>query len=459
MPSHVDTITVDAGMEFEEPVPPKKVRRAVVLGEVLGLTLRRTNAAETNFDPTGKYRETRVALPNWKPGGIEELFGFECCEALDPVIVGQDDSDKATITYQVSTDGGTTWLTWDAGSSAWVEATGVLDDFFVDKTTLDKNLSLIPFNDERQIRLRVKLTPGSNGRQRPALLWTTLYHSVRLDLYEDVTRSLKRYIDGAIQVPMFYCQEGLSAANSVTIPTSTSDPATGGLGEIGYDVDVAEPIKVYNLTNDPGRLIDLFGGLSGRTVTFIGPQTGQVEVQFVGIPSVFIGAEEFFQLSKIPSVVVVVDRMEDYDLIRTFQGEKERSIANLKGRFQEARVPYNIYASVRVQSSLKREALQMMDALSRILDKGDVFPSVALGENYCVLEQTNQVEEDRVAQGLFVGNLTLRIYGKVWLKAPAQTLDLVQQTKLLVGAQVSCNLNLPPHLRNVYREQTTVDGS
>jgi hypothetical protein len=457
MASRTDPIADSFGMAFEAPVPPKTARRAVVIPEI-GLTLRRLNAAETAYDPAGKYLETRVELPNWKPGGVESLYGFACCEFLEPVLPNQPDADKATVGYQISNDDGLTWLTWDPGTTAWVVATGVLADSFVDKDTLDMHLPTVPFAAERQIRLRAKLTPGNNGRQRPVLKWTTIYHAVDLNLYEDVSRSIKRFIDAYIKVPMFYLAE-TSASPSVTIPTSTSDPATAGATEPGFDVKIEEPIRVFNLTTDPGRLNDIFGTITGRTVSFLGPQTGKVEVEFVGVPDVFIGAEEFFQLSKIPSVVVTVDRLEDYDLIRTFEPERERSKARCVGRNQPPRIHYNIYVSVRVQSSLKREALMMTDAISRILDKGDIFPSVALGDDYCVLEQTNQVSEDRVAQGLFVGNVTLRVLGKVWLKDPSQDIALVKKVNTLVGAQVSCNLNLPPHLRNVYRETSTIDGS
>jgi len=455
MPTRADPITWDAGMEFEVPMPPKTAERAVVLPEV-GLTLRRLDAGETRYDPSGRYLETRVALPNWEPGGIESLFGFESIAGVDPVIRGQTDADKAQVNYQVSVDGGVTWLTWDG--MAWVEATGVLADVFVAAITVDQRIPLLPLAFPRQIRLRAKLTPGASGRQRPVLRRTNIFHTVRLDLYEDVTRSIKRHIDGQIRVPMFFIAEGLIGATDIAIPTGSSDPATAGAGEPGYDVQVIEPVRVFNLTTDPGRLINLFGGLVGRTVSFVGPQTGKVEVQFTGVPEVFIGAEEFFQLSKIPSVVVVADRVEDYDLINTFAPERERSIGRGEGRLQPARVPYNIFVSVRVQSSLKREALQMKDAISRILYKGDEFRSVALGDHYCVLDQQSQVEEDRVAQGLFVGNITLRILGKVWLKDPTEA-PLVRSVHMIVGAEVSCNLNLPSHLRNVYREASVMEGA
>lgn len=457
MPSRTDPFTTDRGLVFEAPMLPATVERAFVHPQ-FGLTLRRLNQAETAFSSAGKYRETVVELPNWSLEGLADLYGFDVIEAIEPFIAGQDPLDTAKIGYQISNDGGTVWLVWDDGSSAWVPAVGVLDGVYNDRSIVDEHLLAFPTPTlPRQIRIRARLTPGAGGRQRPFLQTTGICYEARLNLYEDVTRSLKRYVDGAIQLPKVFIAE-LAGASDVTIPTSSSDPSVQP-SELGYDVTVAEPITVYNLTTDPHRTQNLFGSLGGvgnRTITFLGVQTGKVEINFVGIPDVFIGAEEFFQLSKIPSVVITFDRAEQYGLIRTEQRAVERSVARGVARIRPPRVPYLLFAAVRVQSSLKHEALLMKDAISRILDKGDVFSSVAIGDHYCVMSQTAQVAEDQVAKGLFVGNVTLKILGKVWLKAPTEV-RLVEKVVLQVGAEFTCNLNLPPHLRNVYREEMDVE--
>lgn len=459
MPARTDPFTTGRNLIFEAPMLPATVERAFVHPQ-FGLTLRRLNQAETSFSSAGKYRETVVELPNWSLEGLAELFSFDVLEAIEPFIEGQDPLDRARIGYQLSNDGGTTWLLWDDGSSAWVPAVGVLDGVYNDLDTVDKHIPAFPtLTLPRQIRIRVRLTPGASGRQRPLLRTTGICYESRLNLYEDVTRSLKRYVDGAIRLPKVFIAE-LTGGTSVTIPTSSSDPSVQP-SELGYDVTVAEPITVYNLTTDPNRNQNLFGSLGGvgnRTITFLGAQTGKVEINFVGIPEVFIGAEEFFQLSKIPSVVITFDRLEQYGLIRTEQQAVEKSIARRVARIRPPRVPYLLFCSVRVQSSLKHEALLMKDALSRILDKGDVFTSVAIGDHYCVMSQTAQVAEDQVAKGLFVGNVTLKILGKVWLKA-ATEVPLVEKVVMQVGAEFTCNLNLPPHLRNVYREQMDVEAA
>ncbi|HUU59212.1 MAG TPA: hypothetical protein VMZ50_06695, partial [Phycisphaerae bacterium] len=119
-------------------------------------------------------------------------------------------------------------------------------------------------------------------------------------------------------------------------------------------------------------------------------------------------------------------------------------------------VPFIINATVRVQSSLKRQANQMTDAICRILDKGDIFPSAGLGDHYCVMENISQVQEDQLAKGLYVGAVNLKILGKVWKKPAPEPTELVQEIVCSVTAQFTCNLNLPPHLRNVYREATVI---
>jgi hypothetical protein len=456
MPTREGKLRTDAGLVFEAPVPPETTGKGVLIPDV-GLTLRKLDAMKTKYDPTGSYFETIVELPNWKAEGITELYGFECTERLQPVIANQPDSDKATVGYQLSNDDGATWYVWD--NTAWSMAIGVLDGVFNDKKTVDERINLFPFSAtaDRQVRLRAKLTPGASGRQRPILRSFIIYNSIKMDLYEDVSRSIKRYLDEEFRIPMCFISVA-SGDTSVTIPTSSSNP-TVQPSEPGFDVNIEEPAEVYNLTTDPQRLVNLFSGLSGRIITFLGPQTGTLETQFTGAPDIFIGAEEFFQLSKIPSVAITVDRLEQYNRIRYWEHEQERSIGRGVGRNIRPRQYYWVYVTIRVQSSLKQQSRRMVDAISRILDKSDEFPSVDLGDNYCVYDQTNELQEDRIADGLFVGTVNLKILGKAWLKDPEPEIELVQDIRILTSSQFTCNLNLPPHLRNVYREESTVDGT
>lgn len=456
MPTRLDQLLGDEGMLFEPPILPETAEKAVLLPK-FGVTLRKLNDEKTRYDPSGRYYETIVDLANWSANGLTSLFGFELDEFVDPNIPGVPLAQRAKLGFQLSNDDGASWLIWQDGPDAWVPAVGVLANVFNDKEIVDRRIPLFPLCN-RQVRLRVKLTPGVGGRQRPVLRQTMIYNRHDMDIYEDVTRSIKRYIDGAIQLPMFFYAEIATPSQTIEIERDT-----------GLDVTVVEPIRVYNLTTDPGKCVNLFaslGGCKNRTVTLTSPQIGQLEVQFIGVPDVFIGAEDFFQISKIPSIVAIINTIECYLELRSWPPETERAVARGEGRLQFSRLFYIIRGTIRSQSALKREALQMSDGLLRILDQGQEFPSVASGEDYCIMENEGSLSEDRVAQGLFVTAVNLKILGKMWLNVgPTEepnllvengVTPLVKSVNVFVGAENSCNLNLPKHLRRVYREELPI---
>lgn len=455
MPAQLDLLKADEDMIFEEPQAPATARRAVLLPGT-GLTLRKLDVDETVYDPSGRYKETTVILKNWRAEGLERLFGFETPFFLEPELPNLPEAQQAKLRYQLSNDNGQTWLVWQDGPDAWVPAVGSLANIYNDLFTVDRRFPLFPLCAPNQVRIKVRLTPGANGIQRPVLCNTLIYNDHEKDLMEDVSRSLKRFLDSELTVPMFFNGEIATPSTTVCIER-----------DAGLDVKIEEPIKVFNIKNDPCKQFDLFSGLGedGRTVTMLGPQVGQVEVKFTGRPEVFIGAEEFFQISKIPSVVVFVNNMEGYTDIRTWVPDRQRSISRGVGKNELARLYYFISVTVRAQSSLRREALLMIDKISEIIDWGEVFDSVAGGDHYCVMEQQQLVTEHRVEQGLFVTALSAKIMGGIWLRPDDDKANvfeelgltpLVQEVRTHVGAEFTCNLNLPKHARRVYRERSTI---
>jgi hypothetical protein len=453
MPAQLDLLKADANIIFEDPIAPATATRAVLLPGY-GLTLRKLDPEERVYAPDGKYLETIVILQNWLAEGLESLFAFEAPFVLDPEIADQKEEDKAKLLYQLSNDGGTTWFVWQDGPDAWVPATGSLETVFNDLEMVDRRLPLFPLCAPRQVRIKVKLIPGAKGRQRPVLCNTLIYNDHEKDLMEDVSRSLKRFLDREFTVPMTYNGEIATPSTTLCIEK-----------DAGLDVKIEEPIKVFNLKNDPCKQFNLFSSLAedGRTITMLGPQVGQVEVKFAGRPEVFIGAEEFFQISKIPSVVVFVNNMVGYTDIRTWVPDRQRSISRGVGKLELARIFFFIFVTIRAQSSLRRESLQMIDKLSEIIDWGTVFPSVAGGDHYCVMEQQTHVTEHRVEQGLFVTALNAKIMGSIWLRPGDNEANvykelgltpIVKEVHTHVGSEFSCNLNLPKHVRRVYRERS-----
>jgi hypothetical protein len=455
MPTRVDALGTDEFLEFEEPIAPATVHRAVLLSPY-GLTLRRVNQEETEFDPAGRYKETTVILENWRAEGLTHLFGFEPTFVIDPELADQEESDKATVLFQLSNDGGTTWYIWQDGPDKWVPAVGLLEDEFNSVEMVDRRIPLFPLCAPNQVRLKAKFIPGRGGLQRAVLCNTIIYYDCEKDLMEDVSRSLKRYLDSEFCMPMFYNAELGIPSQTVCIER-----------DAGLDVQIKEPIKVFNTKSDPCKQINLFSGIEpdGRTIRMLEQQTGHVEVRFTGKPEVFIGAEDFFEISKIPSLVVFVDRMNAYTDIRVWAPEFQRSISRSVGKIELARIFYFIFITIRAQSSLRREALMMIDKVSELIDYGSTFDSVACGDHYCVMEQQQHVTEHRVEQGLYVTALSAKLMGHIYLRPGDDEANvlieqgvtpLVREVNLRVGAEFSCNLNLPKHLRRRYRERTTL---
>lgn len=445
MPVHVYCMR-ESGVGVE-PALPGKAERAVTDPDI-GTSLVKLNLDETQYAADGKYYESWATTPNLVGEKIKDLFGLQVFWLPFPEIPNLPESEMASVALQVSNDGGATWLVWQDSSSAWVPATGILDGFYNDVETVDRRIPLLQWTDPHQIMFKIRMTPGAGGYQRPLVFALALYNTHDMDISEDCARSVKRYLDRTINVPMYYMAELGSPSSSITIDDG-----------IGLDVTVAEPITVYNLTVDPARNINLFSSLGGpnnRTIALLSPQTGQLEVRFRGVPDVFIGAEEFFQISKMPSVVVFTPRMAQYNATRHWEPEAEISKARGEARQTKPRQLYKIEMSIRVQSSLNREARQMTDAIARILDKGDFFYSVANGEKYCVIDQSSSVREDRVAQGIWVGAVNIVLFGKMWFGEPEDAY-LVREIILWVGGQHTCNLLLPEHLRRVYRERTVIE--
>lgn len=446
MPIRVESLADPTGVVIETPTPPGVADRAVVIPEE-GVTLVRLDVDRDRYAADGKYYEGVIQVPNWIANGLTGYFGFETFGYVDPVIPGLPAAQAANLAFQLSNDDGATWRIWVDGPDAWVPAVGPLEGVFNDEAMVDRRIPIFPFISPKQLKIRVKLIPGANGLQKPVLQNIYIYNNHTMDIYEDVTRSMKRYLDANVAVSMHYMAELASPSLTVTIEK-----------DVGLDVRVMEPITVYNLGVDPGRNINLFaslGGPDGRTVAMVGPQIGQVEINFTGAPDVFVSAEDFLNISKIPSIVIYVTRLEQYLDIKSWAPERERSLSRMEGKSQTARVYYKITAVVRVQSSLKREALRMTDVLSRILDQGGVFNSVASGEGYGILEQLNEVSEDRIAQGLYVGAITILIMGKIWLHGE-EAEHLVSEVGLSIGSEHTCNLLLPAHLRRVYREKVEI---
>lgn len=412
MPQHHIMLTTPERVTIELPVLPAMVERAVLICNFRGLQLRRLNADETAFELLGKYRPAKVVLENFKANALAELYGFQAQEITTGDFGG-------SVGYQLSNDNGTSWLVWDDAFSAWVPPIG---DVFMSAALVDRRIPQFPLTSARQLRVRVLLTPTADGKKTPKLDRVTFYVEHQYDFQEDLVRSLKHYLEQRIQVSAKFYDEAASPVTTVTV-------------EVDW-AQVLEPIRVYNLTTDPDRTANLFASVLGKVITLAAPQVGALEVAFVGVPKVFIAADEDFQLSTIPSIVINVPTIVERRELRNGNGEVDRATERREARTRVGRVFFDATTLLGCQSALKREALVMADAIVRIMSQDRVVPSEAIGEDMTVVTALPVSQADQVGRALYASNVSVALGGKAWL-APGERKNIALDIRARVHPVVT----------------------
>lgn len=191
------------GLEFEVPVPPKIERAFRLCGQAV--TLRKLALDETSYDPLGKYVESVVVLQNHKANALKELFAFRADEVLEGGQAGGE------IGYQLSNDGGATWLALDTAGPAWVPAVGAFATVYEDQLDVSRYIGTFPLTPQKQVRIRARLTPTANGRRRPELRAVVLSVEYDYDFQEDLARSLKHHLEPLVRVRMKWVDNAVAA--------------------------------------------------------------------------------------------------------------------------------------------------------------------------------------------------------------------------------------------------------
>jgi len=425
------------------------------------LKLRRLNAAQTQYDPFGRYYETTVILPNWKPQALRGLFGFYPMEItwggvgpsanvspsyfgygafangaplVEPTLVpyghgtglhplgpdhhypdvfgfgfrvgdGRMKSYEygGSVTYRLSPDDGATWLVWDTG--AWQEAVGPLATRWNTVFEADEGFNVFPFNrSDPQIRLAVKLTPSTDGQRTPGLQGVLYFVDYRYNHNEDMFRSVKRYLDGILAVS-----------------TKWTDPSANGVTTFQVDHNwdhLTSPVEVFNLTDDPTMTTNLYSALTGdgRGIILSSPQTGVLSAELFAVPRVFITAEEIFYNTNNPSVVAFIPTATEERELR--QGHLLNEISN--GR-RVARATYHqTYhrSTIRLTSFSNKhhEAVAMNDALERALTQYRDLTSLALDTVFAIVGASPMDDLNRVGTALYAKNFQIEVVARTFLR-------------------------------------------
>jgi len=141
-----------------------------------------------------------------------------------------------------------------------------------------------------------------------------------------------------------------------------------------------------------------------------------IEANFMARPPVYIAAEEFMQLSSIPSIVVQLMNVKERRDMRWGNDEIDWALARRRARRNVHRVWFDSEFRISCQSDLRAETIRMSDAVNRALTHHQFITSLANGDDMPVPYATPLSGSDRIAQGLYVRDYVCTVYGKTWLR-------------------------------------------
>lgn len=363
------------------------------------LRLSKLDPTFTNWSYHGKYYESSAILDTKKAEAVKSVYGFLADISENGGLVG----------FRISSDGGTTWYGWSG--AAWV-AGGP----FASMGDIDRNISSWSFSGDREFSVQVKITPSPDASATPIIRRVCIFAEMPFGFIEDIERSLSTYLLNKVRVPLRYGFVA-NANPSVDIP-----------GPAG----IFQPIGVYNLDVDPGKMTNLFGSLVGRTVNFAVPQTGRVLVEYSGQVPVHIDTDEDFQIADRLAIVVRTPTSVEARIMRDDGDSVEKLLGGRDlgwGVKPFARVsPNRIWFDCSVVLSCystqaeggKRESAAIADAVDAAFEearhsKSFLIFSRACGEPFQLLDKTPVTIADRVVDKIFERRVAISLGGKSWI--------------------------------------------
>jgi len=405
---HHELFTQTGLFVMQPPTAPGGSERACII-PALGLTLRKLSADEMAFDAAGNYLQSWAVLPNYSANGIQFLYGFRV-----------ESAGAGTIEYQLSNDDGTTWYYYDSVVPAgWKVAT--LTTHWNNEAQVDLNVPTFPLTLAKQVRVKIRLTPGARNT-RPTVSKVTFYTHLEYDFQDDLLRSLKHHLEQKMRLRTVWT-DVVAGVNTITYPDSKWE-------------HIYAPCRVYNLTADPNKTNNLFLGVTpdSKGVTLTSVQTGTLESTLTVQPEVFIAAEEFVELAVIPSVVINLVSVKERRDQRNGNGEYDIAMQRRMARHGYARVFFDAEVRITCQSALKHEVIAMSESVNRAMTHDNTVMSEATGERMGIPSATPFTMTDRFAQGLFAKDYTAVLFGKAWLRNDAiEDLTIATTLKFSVG--------------------------
>ena len=226
----------------------------------------------------GAYETSEIEFSNLRIDALIKFYGIKI-EGIIP--------ENTDVKFQISTDQGANYYYYDTNTSSWIISPtdfNTVDDF---NSGVD-NLVL----QSKNIRLKCKIETNGAGDATPILYAIYVDYEVRYNVQEDLKRSLKYYLKNNLR-PIY--KQGMIPALATSL--IDFDPE---------DFEVKEIIAVYNISNDPDRLNNIFSVYAGGqiTLTQIVPANDTIEIVYEFLPKIILSVDHDFEETVLPRIVI-----------------------------------------------------------------------------------------------------------------------------------------------------------
>lgn len=374
-----------------------------------------------NWSYKGKFYESMAILYTKKAEAVTEIYGF----------YADKEDNGGSVGFRLSSDGGATWWGWSG--VAWVAG-----GLFTTMKDVDRNISTWAFVGSREFAVEVKITPSSDAKSTPTVRRVSIFAELPFGFIEDIERSLSSYLKEKVRVVLKY---GFFATGQASV-------------DIPGSVIIHQPVGVYNLDSDPGKLNNLFLSLVGRTVNFMFPQSGRILVEYSGQVPVHIDTDEDYQIAdrlafviRTPTAVEARVMRDDGEAVEPLLGGRDLGWGTKP--FAKVR-PHRIWFDCSVVLACystqpeggKRDSAALADALDAVLEsarhkKECLIYSRACGEHFQLLDKTPVTIADRVREKIFERRVSVDLGGKSWI-GDGELKQLVEKVVMTVETFDGC---------------------
>ena len=337
-----------------------------------------------NYALDGLFYESTVELPGW---GGNAITGFTSADWNFSLPTG------TSVTFQLSTDGGTAWQYYDGAD--WKPSAGPTDWMSYDN--LGNGLPSIA---GKLMKLKMKLTPNADGTRTPLVRFLEVYYEGTWNYFEDLKRSLKRYIDENIYIDLTWAKKTPSSSQSFELET---------------DWEVLSVTGVYDSTNDPDKTANLFSAYDSDTgiVTLTESVVdAEIEASFTGRCPVFLSADDNLTLSELPAIVMQLslareDRYKSKNLFKY-----EYMVSSDSYRRRERPIPTGSSVTLRGLAATEVDSLAILDGFAELFQGEGIFLSLATGLQFFILTFDPLRDNDSIVTGLYDKAIQMQVFGE-----------------------------------------------